>query len=83
MRMPVNKLAREPVEHVINRKRSLLLGHFRVEEHLQQQVAEFAGEFVPVAIVDGLEDFIGFFQRVRFYGIEGLLAIPRAASWST
>ncbi len=76
VRMPVYKLAGEPVENVINRKRPLLLGHLRIKKHLQQQVAEFAGQFVPVAIIDGFEDFIGFFQRVGFDGIEGLLAIP-------
>ena len=77
--MPVHKLAREPVEHVVNRKTSLLLGHFRIEEDLQQQVAELAGEFAPVAIVNGLDDLVSLFQRIRLDGIEGLLAIPGAA----
>ena len=80
--MPVHQLAREPVENVIDGKRSLLFRHLRIEEHLQQQVAEFAGEFVPVAIVDGFEDFVGLFQRVGLDGVEGLLAIPGAASRS-
>ncbi len=76
MRMPIYQLAREPIENVINRKRPLLLGHLRIEKHLQQQVAEFAGKFVPVAIIDGFEHFISFFERVGLDGIEGLLAIP-------
>ena len=77
--MPVNKLAGEPVKNIIDGKRSLLFGHLRIEKHLQEQVAEFAGKFVPVAIVDRFEDFVGLFQRVGLDGVEGLLAIPGAA----
>ncbi len=76
MRMPVHQLAGEPVENVINRKCPLLFGHLRIKQNLQQQVAEFPGKLVPVAIIDGFEHFIGFFQGVGLNGIEGLLAIP-------
>ena len=78
--MAVHQLAREPVQNVVDRKRSLLFRHFRIEEHLQQQVAEFAGKFLPVTIVDGFENFVGFLKRVGLDGIEGLFAVPGTAS---
>ena len=82
VRMPVHQLARKPVQNVINGKCSLLLRHLRIKKHLQQQVAKFAGKFLPVAIVDGFENFVSLFQRVRLDGIESLLAIPGATPGS-
>ena len=78
VRMAIDQLFREPVENVINRKCPLLLGHLGIEKYLQQQIAEFSRKLVPVAIIDGFEHFISFFERVGLDGIEGLLAIPRA-----
>ncbi len=80
MRMAVDEFGGEPVEHVVDGKRRLLLRHLGVEEHLQKQVAEFACEFRPVAIVDRLEDFVGFFERVGLDGIESLFAVPGTAA---
>ena len=54
--------------------------HLRVEKHLQQQVAQFFTQIGPVAALDGVEDLVGFFQRVFADGVEGLLPVPRASS---
>ena len=80
--MPIHQLGGEPIQNVIDGKASLLFGHFRVEEDLEQKVAEFSGEFLPVAIIDGFEDFVSFFQRVGFDRVERLLAVPGAATWA-
>src|SRR5947209_9309077 len=80
MGMAVDQLAREPIEDDVDRKGTLLLRHFGIKEHLQEQIAKFTGEFMPVAVVDGFENFVGFFQGIRFDGIESLFAIPRAAA---
>src|SRR5208337_4368511 len=53
-----------------------------IEQNLQQQVAEFARQFSPIAIVDGLEDFVGLFERVGLDGIKGLFAVPGASARS-
>src|SRR5579864_4676737 len=79
--MPVNQLRRQSVQHVIDRERGLLLRHLSVEEHLQQQVSQFTGQFGPIAIVDGFQDFVSFFEGVGLDGIEGLLAVPRTSAW--
>ena len=76
----MDELRRQAFDHVIDRERVLFLGHFCIEENLQQQVAKFAGKFVPVALVDGFQNFIRFFKGVGLDGIEGLFAIPGAAA---
>jgi len=80
MRMPIHQLARESIEDIIDGKCSLLFAHLRIEQHLQEKVAEFARKFLPIAIVDGFQHFVGFFERVGLDGVESLLAIPGAAS---
>src|SRR5947209_980541 len=59
-----------------------LLRHLRVKKHLQQQVSEFAGEFRPIAIINGFQHLVGFFQGVALDGVKGLLAVPRAPARS-
>ena len=55
-------------------------GHLRIEEHLQQQVAELVLQVRPGAALDGVEDLVGLFERVALDGVEGLLAVPGAAA---
>src|SRR5260370_29736635 len=81
VRMPVHEFCREPIKDVIDGKRSLLLGHLRIKHDLQQQVPEFGGQFGPIAIVDGFENFVGFLKYIRLDGIESLLSIPRTSAW--
>ena len=61
--------------------KKLLLGrHLRVEHGLQNEIAEFLRQLAPLAAVYGVKHFVSFFERIRFDGIEGLLAIPGAAA---
>src|ERR1700722_7234380 len=78
--MAVDELGGEAIEHVVDGKRGLLLRHFGIEKHLQEQVAELAGEFRPVLMVDGFEDFVGLFESVGLDGIESLFAVPGATA---
>ena len=77
--MPVDQFVGEAIKHVINRKLALVACHLGVEQDLQQQVAKLAGQLLPVAIVDRLQNLICFLDRLWFDGVEGLLAVPRAA----
>ena len=54
-------------------------GHLRIEENLQQQVAELVLEVGPGAALDGVEDLVGLLERVALDGVEGLLAVPGTA----
>ncbi len=48
---------------------------------LQQQIAQFALEFVPGLTLDGVGDFVGFFDCVGGDGGEGLFDVPGAAGF--
>ena len=56
--MPVHQLIRKPVQHIIHREVAFFARHLGIEQHLQQQVAQFSGQLRPIAIVDGFEDFV-------------------------
>src|SRR5262249_41460460 len=77
-----NELVAEGIENIVDGKMPGFLSHLRIEKDLQQQVTQLAGRLRPIAIVDSLQDFVGFFKRIALDGIEALLAIPRAASRS-
>ena len=51
-------------------------GHLRVEEHLQQEIAQLVLQIWPGAALDGVEDLVGLLQRVPLDGVEGLFAVP-------
>ena len=78
--MAADQLLVDGVERIVDAEEILLGGHLRVEDGLQQKVAQFFGELVPVAAVDGVEHFVGLFERVGLDGVEGLLAVPRTAA---
>ncbi len=79
MRMAPDEFVIQVVEHVGDGEMSLVGGHFRIKQHLQQQVAQFLGKVRKIAALDGVEDFVGLFQRVFPDGVERLLAIPGAS----
>ena len=53
-----------------------LLGHSRVEDDLEEQVAQLVAQRIEVSRADGLRDFIGFLDRVWRDGLEALFDIP-------
>ena len=82
VRMAANQLAVQALQHVRDREMAFVGRHLRIKEHLQKQIAKLFGKMVEVAALDGVEDLVDLFQRVFANGIEGLLAIPRAAAGS-
>ena len=55
-------------------------GHLRIEEDLQEEVAELVFEVRPGSALDGVEDLVGLFEGVAFDGVKGLLAVPWTAA---
>ena len=62
--MPPDQLAVQMIEHIGDREVAFVGRHLRVEQHLQQQVAELFGQMRKVAPLDGVEDLVGLFERV-------------------
>ena len=50
-----------------------------MENHLQQQIAQFLGHLVVVARLDGVNQFIDLLNRVAAQRLMVLLAVPRTA----
>ncbi len=77
--MAANQLGVNRFDHFIHREVPRLGGHLRKEHHLKQQVAQLVFQSGEILIVDRLDHFISLFQQVGLDGLEGLLAVPRAA----
>ena len=59
---------------------ALFLCDLGVEENLEKQVAEFFGELGVVGGFEGVEDFVGFFDKIRAKSGVSLFAVPGAAA---
>ncbi len=57
----------------------MLLGHPRVEDDLEEQVAKFVFQVVKIIARDRVGNLIGFLDRVWRDGREILFQVPRAA----
>jgi hypothetical protein len=71
---------RDRFDDVVEAERAFFLGHARVIDDLQQQIAELATQLGARAGRDSLGDFLGFLDGVRRDRLEGLLEVPRAAA---
>jgi len=80
MRVSGQHLGRNGFDHVAEYEQACFFGHARVVDGLQQQIAEFLLQTVPVLILDGSGDFVGFLDRVRRDARERLFAVPGAAA---
>ena len=79
VRMPAHHLVGDRGDNVVEAEGALLGGHLRVEDDLQQQVAQFILQPVQVVAVDRVGDLVGLFDGVRGDCREILLQVPGAA----
>ena len=61
-------------------KRPSSAGDLGVEDDLQEEVAQLAGEVLVRALVDGHQHLVGLLEGHRLQAGVGLLAVPRAAA---
>ena len=59
---------------------AVLARHLRVEDDLEEQVAEFVAERRPVVLTDCLGHLVGFLNGVRRNRLEALFEVPRATA---
>ena len=69
-------------EHVNDGEVPGLIAHLRIEQHLQQQIAQFLAQVVPVLALDRVQHLVGLFQGVFADGGKALLAVPGTATGS-
>ena len=77
--MAPDELSRDGLDHVAEREGPLFLGHAGMENHLEQQIAQFVPQIREIAALDGVHDLIGFLEGVGRNRREILLQIPGAA----
>lgn len=62
---------------------ALFLSDLGVKEDLEEEIAEFLGKFGVIRGIEGIEDFVGFFDKIRAKRGVSLFAVPRAAARRT
>ncbi len=77
--VPANELVGDGARDVVEVEGAFLFGHARVEDHLQQEIAQFLAKCVAVAALDGVGYLVGFLNGVGRNRAEILLDVPRAA----
>ena len=80
VRMAPYHLLGDGTRDVVEVERPLLLGHARVEDHLQEQVAELVAEVLAIFAFDRVDHLVGLLDRVRGDAREGLRDVPGAAA---
>src|SRR5690348_14672521 len=78
--MAALELVADAPEDVLERERAGFLGHLRVEDDLELEVAKLVGERVHVVASNRIGDFVGFLDRVGSNGRERLRAVPFATA---
>jgi hypothetical protein len=75
-----DELARDRARHVGHGEAAGLGRELRLQDHLEQQVAELLAERQWIAVVDRLEDLVGLLEQIGPQAHVRLLAVPRAAA---
>ncbi len=79
VRMTPQQLLGDRLDHVAEVESTLLLRHARMENHLQQEVAQFLTQIVELAACHRIGDLIGLLDGVGSDGRKILLQVP----WTT
>ena len=78
VRVTPDHLARDGVGHVLEVERALLLGHARMIDDLQQQIAQLVLERPLVILLDGIRHLVGLLDGIGRDRLEGLREVPGA-----
>jgi len=80
VRVAPHELLVDRAHDVRDRELARILGDARLEDHLEEQVAELLAELAGVALLDGGDDLVGLLDDVGLERLGGLLAVPGAAA---
>ena len=74
--MPADQLCDDVVDGIGDIEATRLRSDLRLEDALEQHVAQFAFELVGVSVVDGFDRLVRFFEKKGPQGFRRLLAVP-------
>ena len=80
VRVAADHLVGDGAHHVVPGEGAGLLGHARVIDHLEEEVAELVAELGHVAARDGLGHLVGLLDGVGRDAVEVLLDVPGTAA---
>src|SRR5579862_2111055 len=80
MRMPSDHFVVDADDDIGNVECAGFASHVRMEQDLEQEIAQFLRHFRCVCLLDCVEDFVGFLDKVSPKGEVGLLAVPGTAA---
>ena len=78
VRMTVDEFVAQTVDHVHDIVFALLGSYLRIEDDVQQHVAQFLGDFPAFPAEDGVAQFVSLLNRLRTQRLGGLLVVPGA-----
>ncbi|MNV48936.1 hypothetical protein D3C71_1408660 [compost metagenome] len=78
MGVTTDQLAGDAVDHTFKLEAPFFPSQLAVIHHLEQQVAELPLQVIEVTALNGVGDFVGFFQSVGDDAGVSLLDVPRA-----
>ena len=81
MWMPRDHLAADRRDDIAEIEDRGFFGHARMENDLQQEIAELVAQCGMIVPIDRIGHFVGFLDRVRRDRFEALLAIPRTTAF--
>lgn len=76
----VNELCADVVGHAADVESARLILQLRVENDLQEHVAEFLSEQFRVLGINRFDDFVGFLDKIVSDTLVGLFDVPRATA---
>src|SRR5688500_2564165 len=77
--MPANQFVANGRDDVGDGEMTILDGDLGVKDALEEHVAQFAGQRLGVAAVDGVQHFVALLQKKGSKGLVRLLEVPWAA----
>ena len=78
--MAPHHLGRDALDHLRHVEEALFGRDLRMEDDLEEEVAQLTREVLAVPALDRLHYLVGLFDRHRLEALVGLLPVPGAAS---
>ena len=78
MRMTINQFVTKEVYDINYIIMLLFLADLGVEQHMEQDITQFLGQFMFISIENGSVEFLYFLYGLRTKRLVGLLAVPWA-----
>jgi hypothetical protein len=74
--MTVNKLGADALYYITDAELALFVRNLSLKQYMHEQIAQFLTQLPAIPQIDGFQDFVALFQKIRLEGNVGLLSVP-------